>query len=256
MAPLIRLFGRLELEQTDDTLPAASKPRRLFALLALNAGKRVPNATIMRELWGGDLPKTPVTALHVYVSSLRKMTPSFLIKTEPHAYRLAIEPDAVDVHRFTADVDKAGKAFNDDQFTGVCDVLDKAFLLVRGAMLEGDELGPELSRQAARIADYRDRALMYRSEAAIRLGHAHEAVDALYAAWHLNPLREDIAKLLMVALCQGLRRDNAFEVYQQTVKALWEELGVEPSAVLQALYRRALSGEDVDLSSLSSNIDS
>src|SRR5438093_1449183 len=45
----------------------APKPRKLFALLALNANQVVPTGIMMEELWGSDLSGSVATLIHTYI---------------------------------------------------------------------------------------------------------------------------------------------------------------------------------------------
>jgi DNA-binding winged helix-turn-helix (wHTH) protein len=92
--------------------------RALLALLMLHAGEPVSADRLIDELWGESPPPTARTVVHGLVSRLRavlepgrgKARPGALLQTSGIGYRLAIEPDAVDAHRFKRLIDEAGDA--------------------------------------------------------------------------------------------------------------------------------------------------
>ena len=96
----IRLFGTLEVVVDGRTLPVGGQSERsLLATLACSAGRVVGVDRLVDDLWGEELPANPTNALQVRVSKLRRQLGG-RIRTEPGGYRLEVEPDDVDVHRF------------------------------------------------------------------------------------------------------------------------------------------------------------
>ena len=90
-------------EATLDGEPIAvggGKQRALLALLALNAGQAVSMEQLVDELWGDAVPETAPKMVQIYISQLRKVLPRSEIETRAPGYRLALDPEAVDSHRF------------------------------------------------------------------------------------------------------------------------------------------------------------
>src|SRR5215469_7134072 len=79
-----------------------AQERTLLASLAVEAGSAVPVEAIVANVWGDDPPRTWPGSLWTLAGRLRKrLGPEApLIVTEPSAYRLAIDPDDVDLLRF------------------------------------------------------------------------------------------------------------------------------------------------------------
>src|SRR5437764_4363347 len=97
----VRLLGPLEVCAGDVNLRiAGTKPRALLAVLALDAGRALAGDRLIDELWPDEPPATVRTALAVNVSRLRAAIGKTAIETTDAGYRLAIEPEAVDVGRF------------------------------------------------------------------------------------------------------------------------------------------------------------
>ena len=69
-----RILGPLEVWREGGSLPLGGlKQRSLLALLLLQANQVVSTDRLVHELWGDEPPGTAVTALHGYVSQLRKL---------------------------------------------------------------------------------------------------------------------------------------------------------------------------------------
>lgn len=75
------------------------RPRALLALLLLDAGRVVNTDRLIDALYGEEPPGDATNALQAQVSRLRRRL-GVTIEREPTGYRLAIDPDDVDVHRF------------------------------------------------------------------------------------------------------------------------------------------------------------
>ncbi|MFC8617236.1 winged helix-turn-helix domain-containing protein [Micromonospora purpureochromogenes] len=86
--------------------------RGLLIALALEPGRVVSKATLVDWIWGEHPPADATNALHRLVSRLRKALPEGSVEGQPDGYRLAVEPDAVDVVRFERLV-TAGQVRND-----------------------------------------------------------------------------------------------------------------------------------------------
>src|ERR1700730_4957630 len=81
-----------------------SQLRVLLTLLALNAGRVVPVASLAGELWPDDPPGNPGKVLQTLVSGLRAglRQPGARegIESPPAGYRLSVPSEAVDVMAF------------------------------------------------------------------------------------------------------------------------------------------------------------
>ena len=93
-----RILGPLEVVQ--DGEPFALGPaqqRALLALLVLHRGEAVSLERLIDELWGERAPATAGKTVQVYVSHLRKALGAGVIVTDRSGYRLATQPERVDV---------------------------------------------------------------------------------------------------------------------------------------------------------------
>jgi DNA-binding SARP family transcriptional activator len=92
-----------------------AKQRALLALLLLHRNEVVSTDRLIDGLWGEAPPATAAKVVQVYVSRLRKLLgPSAAgggrLVTRPPGYVLQLAPDELDLDRFEALVERAGRA--------------------------------------------------------------------------------------------------------------------------------------------------
>lgn len=98
----------MALRSTSDQRSA----RPCWAALALRTGAVVSVSRLVELVWGDDPPRTAEKTLQSYITRLRKGLGAGSIAREGAAYRLTVDPRAVDVARFqrlldTGDVEAA-----------------------------------------------------------------------------------------------------------------------------------------------------
>src|SRR4029453_12181098 len=98
-----RILGPLELSADGRVLPLGSqKQRALLALLLVHANETVSRDRLIEELWAEAAPATVESALHVYLSRLRRLLESAgaegVLTREAHGYRLRVEPEQLDAN--------------------------------------------------------------------------------------------------------------------------------------------------------------
>jgi predicted ATPase/DNA-binding SARP family transcriptional activator len=226
----IRLFGSLEVVADGRTLPVAGQSERsLLAALACSAGRVVAVNRLIDDLWGQDLPANPANALQVRVSKLRRQLGG-RISTQPAGYALEVDPDDVDVVRFTRLV--SGRRF------------EEALALYRGAPL-AEFRGQEWARaQATRLEELYLAAVEEHVENRLRDGGDVALVSELEALVAAHPLRERLRGQLMLALHRSGRSADALARYQEGRRLLRDELGLDPSDSLRQLEGDILRQEE------------
>src|SRR5437870_13281900 len=96
-----RILGPLEVAEDGRPLPLGrGKQRALLGLLLLRANEVVAQERLVDELWGETPPATAPTALHGYVSRLRRLLGPERLETSPPGYVLRVEADELDLRRF------------------------------------------------------------------------------------------------------------------------------------------------------------
>ncbi|MEV4052221.1 BTAD domain-containing putative transcriptional regulator [Amycolatopsis sp. NPDC049688] len=240
------ILGPVEARRPDGTPVALGGPqlRGLLALLALDAGRVVSAGRLIDGLHGEHPPEGAAEALQSQVSRLRRRlrdggAPDGLVEFTPAGYRLAVDPQDVDVHRFerlTAQArETADPALKLELFT-------EALALWRGPALDGLADPP----RAARLAELRLAATEDRVDAGLALGHHDPLVAELRELAREHPLRERLTAQLVRALHGAGRSAEALAVFAEMRERLADDLGADPSpeladahlAVLQAAPER------------------
>lgn len=220
---------------------AGGRLRALLVLLLLDADRTVAPQRLVDGVYGDRPPEQATNALQSQVSRLRRLLPGAHIEFGPAGYRLAVDPQRVDVHRFTglAAAGRAALAAGDP--AGAAALLRDALGLWRGEPLADVTDAPFADAEAALLRQARLAAVEDRVEAELALAPAGAPLIAelrdLVAA---HPLRERLHGQLMRALHGAGRRAEALAVYADARRVLAEELGTDPSAELVALHTALL----------------
>jgi DNA-binding SARP family transcriptional activator len=236
-----RILGPTEVVAGGRRVPLPSgRGRSLLALLALHAGEPVTADRLIDELWGEDPPPTARTIVHGLVSRLRRVFESRGAKTRPggaplqtfgSGYRLAIEPDAVDAHRFKRLIDDARAAPAEARAAN----LSAALALWRGPALADFAYEPFAQRAITALEELRTEAIEERIEADLASGRAGDLVPELEQLIQNHPFRERLRGSLMLALYRSGRQADALQAYLDARSLLVEELGLEPGPALREL---------------------
>jgi predicted ATPase/DNA-binding SARP family transcriptional activator len=203
--------------------------RTLLILLALDPGRVVTTSRLIDGVWGDEPPAEAANALQALVSRLRRT--GLTIESRPTGYRLVLDPDDVDTHRFER-LAAEGRAASA--------TLREALALWRGPALADAATAPFAQAPIARLTELRLAATGDRIEA--ELGSGADLVPELESLVAEHPLHERFAGLLMRALARAGRNADALAVYARTKEALADELGADPSQELAALHLDLLRG--------------
>jgi DNA-binding SARP family transcriptional activator len=230
------------LEAVVDGVPVPLGPpqqRALLALLALRAGEVVSRDRIVDELWGERPPATAAKVVQGYVSALRKVLVTDVVRTRSPGYVLGLEADALDLERFERLAAAGRTALADGHAADAAARLREALALWRGPPLADLGAVPFASGEAARLEELRLAALADRIEADLALGRGEVTgeLDALVAE---HPLHERLRRQHMLALYRAGRQAEALAAYQAARRALVDELGIEPSRELRELEQAIL----------------
>jgi predicted ATPase/DNA-binding SARP family transcriptional activator len=220
---------------------SGTRLRTLLILLALDAGRPVTAIRLVDGVWGDEPPAAAGNALQALVSRLRRTVPDLVLESAPAGYRLTLDRDRVDAHRF-ARLAEAGRDRLADDPAGAAAELREALRLWRGAAL-ADVAFPDAVRDTvARLEELRLTAVRDRIDADLRLGAGAELVPELEGLVEAYPLHEPLAALLMRALMAAGSPGRALAVYDRTRRRLADALGTDPSPELAGLHLAALRG--------------
>lgn len=236
-----RILGPLEVRDGDRAIPIGTgRQRALLALLILNANETVSTDRIVDELWGERAPRTAQKVIQNQVSRLRRALVDGLLVTRGSGYALELAHGQRDLDRFEQLLEQGAEASATGDADRAAELLRRAVDLWRGEPLAEFPDAPFARIEIARLDERRLAAVEQLIDAELRLGRHHDLVGELRSLVAAHPLRERLRAQLMVALYRSRRQADALAVYQDTRRALVEELGIEPSPELQQLERSIL----------------
>jgi DNA-binding SARP family transcriptional activator len=244
-----RILGALEvLDEGSGVALGGDKQRALLALLLLHANETLTTERLIDELEGGRPRATAAKAVQVRVSRLRKALEGGsgngaggLIETREHGYRLEIDPNSIDAHRFERLLAEGRNELAAGRPRRAASALETALSLWRGPPLADLEYEPFVQPEIGRLNDLRVDALEELVEAKLALGRHAEVVGTLERLIAEHPYRERLRAQLMLALYRCERQADALQAYQDARAKLVEELGIEPGERLRELERAILA---------------
>jgi predicted ATPase/DNA-binding SARP family transcriptional activator len=246
--PQFRLLGPLSVTLEGEPLALGGQKRRaLLAALLLEANKAVSRDRLIDALWGEDPPDTARNTLQVYVSQLRKVLPEGMLETAPPGYRLAVDPETVDLFEFLRLSQEGRTALTLGDAATAAEALAAALALWTGPALADLAWEPFAQQEIVRLEELQLAAVEDRIDADLALGRHGQLVGELERLVNEHPLRERLRGQLMLALYRSGRQADALAVYQRARRTLVEELGIEPGESLRKL-ERAILDQDPSLS--------
>lgn len=227
----------------DDGIPVSvggARLRALLTVLALRAGRTVPVAVLVDEVWDGDPPADAAGALQALVGRLRRALGHEAVASAESGYRLAAAPEAVDLFRFERLAGEGARALAEGDPARAMNLLDDALALWRGpALADLPDRHTAATRWTARRLDARRARLT----AALRLGCAAEVLPELAALCGEHPLDEPLQALRLRALRDAGRTAQALAAYDEVRTLIADRLGTGPGPELTALHEELLRQE-------------
>jgi DNA-binding SARP family transcriptional activator len=241
---VLRLLGPVELRSADAwRQPDRPQQRLVLALMALRAGQVVPVGELIGAVWAETPPRSARASMQVLVTRLRRLlagTPGSKLERRGEGYRLHLEADRLDVHRFRS-LAKAGRAAADCR-TAVA-AFDEALALWRGPALADVPGTAKIEAIRSGLAEEHLSALQDRINAMLGCGLEWEAAAELPGLLARNPLAERLAGMLMVAFYRCGQQADALKVFREVRGRLVADLGIEPGPELQHMHQRILTGD-------------
>jgi DNA-binding SARP family transcriptional activator len=240
-----RILGPLEATSDGRVLPLGSpKLRALLALLLLHANETVSRDRLIEELWGEEPPASVESAVHVYLSRLRRLLESAgaaggLVR-KAHGYRLRLEPEQLDSNRFQSLVREGREALAAGEAELAADRFRQALALWRGPALADLQSERFAIDAGARLEEERVAALEQRLEADLALGRHSQLIGELEMLVAEHPYRERLRAQLMLALYRSGRQAEALHAYQEARGTFADDLGIKPGYELKELEQAIL----------------
>ena len=212
-------------------------------MLAIDVGRVVPTQTLVDRVWGENPPAQARNVLYSHLSRIRRLlveSGDVEIIRRNAGYLLTVEPDAVDLHRFTQLIE-TGKD------TGLSDI-DRAAALTEALRiwtdiplvgLSGDWVEEVRASWQRRRLD----AAVRWGELELRLGCPDVVISTMSDLIDAYPLAEPLEALLMRGLHAAGRDAEAVDRYAAVRQRLADELGTDPGPELRALHGALLRGE-------------
>ncbi|MFD7705995.1 BTAD domain-containing putative transcriptional regulator [Streptomyces sp. NPDC059786] len=237
------LLGGVEVRIGGRPVPVgAGREECLLAALLVDAGTPVPHGRLVDRVFGDRPPRRPLDALHGGLARLRRLlagAEDAAVERRGGGYRLRVDTDSVDLHRF-------GRLLREAR---ACPDEERAHALYESALglWRGEPFGTLdnawVRRLRAALEQERLAAELDRDDIVLRHGGHERLLAELPARVADHPLDERLAGQLMCALHQAGRAAEALGQYQRIRRRLAEEFGVEPGSPLQHLHRGILAGQ-------------
>ena len=239
-----RVLGPLEVIHNDTAAaPSGAKERAILARLLLEPARVVAADALLEAAWPGADPRAATRSLGVRLANLRAFLeparpagrPSTLLVRDGHGYRLVADPEQVDAVRLERLVRDATTLAPADALTRY----ETALALWRGAPF-GDLAYAEFAQaEIRRLEELRVRAAEGRARALVELGRHEEALPELQRLAAAEPLREELARALALALYRCGRQVDALAALRALGTDL-SALGLEPGTDTRELERAIL----------------
>jgi DNA-binding SARP family transcriptional activator/tetratricopeptide (TPR) repeat protein len=240
-----RLFGEVQL-WVDGQPIGLGTPRQqaVLAALAVDAGSPVAIETLIDRVWDDSPPIEARNVLYSHLSRIRQVLKNAAeitgiparIERRSAGYILEIDPDLVDLHRFTRLVKQRGTDVDRSA------ALAEALAMWRGiplAGLAGDWVNQvRQSWQRSRLD-----AVVRWGELELKGDRPGAVITVLPDLIADYPLSEPLEVLLMRALHAAGRDAEAIDRYTAIRARLADELGTDPGQELRALHAAILRGE-------------
>jgi DNA-binding SARP family transcriptional activator len=248
------ILGPLEVHYRGCQVPIRGwREQMVLASMLLTADRAVTLDRLVETVWETNPPAAAAKAVRNSVSGLRRRftevgASASLIGTEPNGYRLRLDGCYLDARDFRDRVADARQFAPAGQPVQAAAALRDALALWRGQALQGLG-GAVIEADAAALNEQRLTTLEECIDLELALGKHRELVSELQALAAENPLREQFAGQLMIALYRSGRQAEALEVYRHLASRLGEGLGIDPAAEITRLHEAILRQDpalDVD----------
>ena len=234
VATTLCVLGPLEVVRDGEQVRLGSgQQRRVLAVLVVHANEVVSSDRLVDVLWGDEPPPSATHTLQGLVSRLRRTLGDDRLEPRAPGYRLRVSNNEVDALRFE-DLVRVGLGASDRAEVAL-KVFDEALGLWRGlpyAEFASEEFA---TAEVARLVELRARAIEERSAALLELGRPEDVIGELETQIAIEPFRERLRALLMLALARAGRPVESLRAYEAFRRRLTDEVGVVPSPGLQAL---------------------
>ncbi|MEU4194721.1 BTAD domain-containing putative transcriptional regulator [Kribbella sp. NPDC026611] len=233
----VRLLGGVSVRMDGRPVElGGDRIRALLAVLALAAGEPVSTPVLAERIWGDGPPAHVGPSLHTLMTRLRRVIGADLVTTGQAGYSLQLDPEQIDVHRFTRLLRVAAET--DDAY----DALRAALAEWGGRPFDGVRSEWLESTEAPRLTEQYLAAVERRTDLRVDERDTGEVLAELRELTTTYPLRESLWVRFLRLLAKVGRAAEALELYESVRVRIADELGADPGAELQAVYAELLAG--------------
>ena len=240
------LAGKVAVVGTDGrVVDEASLPglqgRVVLAMLAAERERSVSRDELADELWAEERPPAWEIGLKALVSKLRTALADVGVDGQTIAgafglYQLKLPPRTwIDLEAAADGLHRAETLVGKERWDDAAGWALAARAITSRPFVEGAN-GPWVERRRAWLRDLYLRSLEVLADVWIRRGDHILAVSDTEEALRSEPFRESLYRLLMRAHASAGNRAEALKVYERCRRLLADELGVDPSPEIEAIY--------------------
>jgi tetratricopeptide (TPR) repeat protein len=225
-----------------------AKERSLLAIFAINADETLTSETLIRRVWDDDVPAAKtVRTFHSYINHIKNAIAragdsTALLESTSAGYRLRLDREQVDLHRFRRLRDQASGAADSGEAQHAVALLREAEGLWRGPALEGLE-GQWIAGFRYRLEEELRAVTKRRLKLELELGGHAELTGELQQLLTQFPLDEQYIGYAMRALYQSGRQGDALDMFHEA-RQRFDEHGMQLNPGLAALYERILRHDE------------
>lgn len=251
-----KILGPLEIvTETRVLRPRGSKQNALLTALLAASGRLVSSEDLIAELWGEDYPDRVENDLQAHISRLRRRLATLQpghdeskIVTHVSGYELTVADDELDATSFIKGVETIRNYANADPREQVSE-LRSLLKLWRGQAFGNQKRGPIVRSAAARYEEHRITAYNLLFERELQSGNHAKIIPELRELTVKYEFHEKFQQQLMIALYRSGRQADALSVYRELRRHLSDQLGLDPSPVMQQ-YEQAVLQHNTSIDDL------
>ncbi|MEU6858251.1 BTAD domain-containing putative transcriptional regulator [Glycomyces sp. NPDC046736] len=241
----VRLLGPLEvrIDGASVAVPRGNTAT-VLAILLDDANNVVPLESIVRAVYGLDVPQDPETQVQNTIGVLRRKLGALRdrVETVGRAYRFRIDTAELDTLRCKADDDESRRLKAEGRLGEAAAALRRALAEWRGPAL-ADQAGPTVEAVRRRYDEHRLTLLERRIALDLELGRHAEVVEELGQIVAVHDTRQRFTALLMRALHAAGRTADALAAFEALKTRLAEKLGADPNREITDVHTGILRDE-------------
>ncbi|KND34186.1 BTAD domain-containing putative transcriptional regulator [Streptomyces acidiscabies] len=251
----VTVLGPLALHRDGSPVELPSVLRRsLLGLLAVQPGVVVGTDEIVDVLWGEQPPRTCRQLVQTYVRHLRDLIDpgeGRVLRATKGGYRADLSAEESDVVAFDELLGRARRAETDGDGAAALEAYGRALRCWRGPVLADGGERVRAHPAAVALGSRQVAAAVARADLALALGGVEDVVADLRELSTREPLHEELAGRLMLALAACGQQAAALDVFTRISGRLDADLGLQPSAALRAAHLRVLRGDVPEIPKIS-----